>query len=186
MSFGKGIWLVLLLAGVVFSGTFGWEQYRKWTGEPAPVAAKVETSYGFSLDTLDGGLVRFEEFKGKVLLVNFWATWCAPCMEEFPSMVKLLDKFPDKMVMVAISADREEKDIKEFLSVFDGKRKNLIIAWEPGMVVARRYGTQALPETYLFSPQGELLDHYAGARDWSKPELLSKVAEFLKKDAVSK
>ena len=180
MNLANGIWIVVLFVGVIFSGLWGWEKYHSLTTEPPTVVAKQEGDYGFSLDTLGGGLVSFDQFKGKVLLVNFWATWCGPCLEEFPSMVKLLDQYPDKMVMVAISADREQKDITNFLNVFDGKRDNLIIAWEPGMVVARRYGTQALPETYVFSPNGELLNHFAGARDWSKPELLAKAAEFLK------
>lgn len=94
-------------------------------------------------------------------------------------MVKLLDQHSQKLAMVAISADHRKEDIANFLKAFDGKRPNLFVAWDPSSSVSTRYGVDALPETFLFSPTGELLDHIVGARDWSDPQLLEKARSHL-------
>lgn len=179
MGRAGAIWLIGLLAAVLVSGNLGWEWYQSLSRDKAPKVTSTKSKYGFSLESIDGKRVSFSQFTGKVLLVNFWASWCGPCMQEFPSMVKLLDQYPEKLVMIAISSDHRKEDIVGFLKAFDGKRDNLWIAWDPSQGVSSQYGVDALPESFLFSPTGEVLAHIIGARDWSDPQLVEAAKSHL-------
>src|SRR4051794_22991375 len=72
----------------------------------------------FTLKTLDGKDVSVTDFKGKVLLINLWATWCAPCVKEFPSLKNLVEKFGGKVVVLAVSHDHDREDIDTFVKAF--------------------------------------------------------------------
>jgi len=125
--------------------------------------------------------VTLSQFRGKIVVLNFWATWCPPCVQEMPSLVQLQKRMQDKGVTVlAVSVDDDANDYHKFLS--DHKIDVLTVreAGErtpTGVVapVSSRYGTIKVPETYIIDRQGTIRRKFIGAVDWSQPE----IAEYL-------
>ena len=126
----KVLGLFAVLTFSVFAGYLYWNS-RQWDSQSMPESYRVlddlETKGLFQgqeiefLD-IDGQSLRLSQLKGKILVFSFWATWCEPCVDEFPSLIKLLDEFPEKVVLLAISHDEEVKDVREFVSAFKGFR----------------------------------------------------------------
>lgn len=121
---------------------------------------------------LDGVTKSLSEYKGKVVILSFWATWCEPCVEEFPSFIKLLDEFPDKVILVAISHDDNEKDVKDFVAAFNGFRKNLVLTMDKGKALSLAFGVDKLPEGFIFDGEGKLQKKIIGIQDWATPNAL--------------
>ena len=129
---------------------------------------------------LAGGDFHISEIEGKPFILNFWATWCEPCLEEFPSMMELLRKFPDDFYMVAVSGDKEKKDLEVFLDAFGSRnQKNLINIWDPEMKMAPQYGTEILPESYIFDKNHKLARKVIGSIDWVSEDALGYFRERL-------
>ncbi|MBX3021608.1 MAG: TlpA family protein disulfide reductase [Bdellovibrionales bacterium] len=120
----------------------------------------------FTLPTLDGKPVSVTDFKGKILLVNIWATWCAPCVKEIPSLKNLVNKFGGKLVVLAVSHDRSKEDIETFVKAFGGLPEDFIIVWDKDRMTSKLLGTDALPETYILKPNQELKRKIAGETAW--------------------
>lgn len=120
----------------------------------------------FTLKDLSGKPVSLEDFRGKVVLVNIWATWCAPCVKEFPSLKNLVEKFKGEIVVLAISHDRSVEDIESFVRAFGTMPEAFVLLWDKEKSISKIFGTEALPETYIISPQGKLLRKVAGDTIW--------------------
>lgn len=115
---------------------------------------------------------------GKGLILHFWATWCAPCREEMPELVKFVkDTEKDPHVeFLAVSVDEDWKVVDGWL-----KERGIVglpVALDPKGAIADRYGVTGYPETFFIAPSGEIVKQLVGAADWSKPEARSFVAEF--------
>ncbi len=124
------------------------------------------------IKTLDGEIVSLKSFQGKIVILSFWATWCEPCVEEFPSFLKLMDAFPDKVVVIAISQDYEAKDVREFVEAFNGYRPNLILALDEDKNLGRIFKVDRLPEGFVFDSEGKLKKKIIGIQDWASPSAL--------------
>ena len=123
---------------------------------------------------LDGKVVSASSLiKGKPTVVSFWATWCEPCVEEFPSFVKLLDTYPEEVVLVAISHDYSPQEVKDFVSAFKGYRKNMILTMDEGKALSQSFGVDRLPEGFIFDKQGKLRKKIIGIQDWATPNALA-------------
>ena len=119
---------------------------------------------GFALPTLNGPQINSSErFRGKVVFINFWATWCPPCVEEMPSMLRLQAKMADdpRFEMLAISTDEGWTPVRKF---FEQKPPFEVLLDAEGKL-ARTYGTEKFPETYVVV-DGRLVGHIIGPRDW--------------------
>jgi peroxiredoxin len=120
----------------------------------------------FSLATPDGGALALGDFRGKVVLLNFWATWCEPCLEEMPAMERLARTYQSRgLVVLALSVDREGAGVvRPFL-----KRHGLTfpVGLDPQQAVARLYRVWALPSTFILDRTGAQLFLAQGARDWN-------------------
>jgi len=120
----------------------------------------------FTLQTSNGNSVSLSDFKGKAVLLNFWATWCVPCKKELPSMQKLYDAVKlDGVEVVAISIDRDKKDrIHQYI-----KNYNLTfpVLLDPGQKVRKDYFIMGLPTSYLIGADGKLKGFISGAREWN-------------------
>lgn len=126
----------------------------------------------FELADFDGKKVHLFDYKGKVVVLNFWATWCAPCVTEFPSMVKMAETLGEKVVLVTIAADERKDDVLAFIKTFKGTAPNIVHLWDPATKVAKDFGTDRLPETYIFKTDLKLAKKVVNSLDWSKPEVL--------------
>jgi len=123
----------------------------------------------------NGATLGVPNFGGKVLVLNFWATWCPPCVQETPSLSQFAAQFKDKgVVVLALSVDRDEKAYRAFLDKY-----------KPAFLTARDftvhadYGTFIYPETYIIDAQGTVRRKIAEGADWSDPGLTQFVGSLL-------
>ncbi len=134
----------------------------------------------FTLKNLAGQEVKLSDLRGKVVLVNFWATWCPPCREEVPSMDRLNRAMAGKpFQMLAISIDEGGKGAVE--SFFNKAGVTLPTLLDAGQKAGKRYGITGVPETFIVDKKGVILKKVIGPIDWSDPT----VAEFLE-DAMKR
>lgn len=126
---------------------------------------RVKTAPVFDLTDLNGTRVNLEKYRGKAVLLNFWATWCQACKEEMPAMERLHKELSKEGVqIVAISIDRGNEDrIKEFVEKYN---LTFPILLDPNQTVRRNYFIMGLPTSYLIDPQGKLRGFVSGARPW--------------------
>jgi thiol-disulfide isomerase/thioredoxin len=129
--------------------------------------------------TAAGKPVTMAQFKGKVVLVNFWATWCAPCVKEMPSISRLKDKIgSDDFAVVAISEDRRGADVAiPFLKKHG--IDNLTPFVDTRMILARGFRVVGMPTTYLIDRQGRITGSIAGAAEWDSDEAVAMVRKLL-------
>jgi len=126
--------------------------------------ARAKLADDFSLPTPAGGSFRLSEQRGKVVLVNFWATWCPPCLEEMPAMERLWSRHKDAgFVLVAISLDTDPKKVSQFVSV---RKFSFPVALDPKMEIAEKYGVRALPSSFVIDRDGTVTGVALGPRSW--------------------
>lgn len=118
---------------------------------------------------LNGKVVKLSDYKGKLVLLNFWATWCPPCIEEMPSMEQLYDKFKDKdFALLAVSFEDKLK-VKEFINLNEYKFTALVGQSE----TVTDYGVSNIPATFIVGKDGKLIAGIVGGLDWySEPIIL--------------
>ncbi|MFK7890864.1 MAG: TlpA family protein disulfide reductase [Granulosicoccus sp.] len=96
---------------------------------------------------------------GKVVYVDFWASWCAPCRASFPFMKDMAEKYGDSLVVVAINVDKDRKDADQFLQQYD---VNFDIVYDPAGGLAEKFEVKGMPTSYLYDRQGQLLGSHIG------------------------
>ena len=163
MNFWKKITGTRLTLALLLAIVFALSACR--TSEPAAIGS---TAPDFTVN--DGQKsVTLSQFRGKPVLLNFWATWCPPCVEEVPALVALQQQVGDRVTILAVSMDEDESAYKAFTA------KNM-----PGMLTVRDpahksssvYGTFAYPETFLIDRDGKIQRKFIGAVNWTSPEML--------------
>ena len=111
--------------------------------------------------------VHLASYRGKVVLVNFWATWCGPCIVEMPSLLALHHEQPD-LVILAVSVDEDPDAYKEFIA---RRHVDLITVRDPSESAAKLFHTDMWPETYVIDRKGVIRSKFVGAQDWGSPEI---------------
>jgi peroxiredoxin len=154
------LFALLMLVGVAACSKK--EQPLPGEGKPAP---------DFTLKNLAGENVSLASLRGKVVLLNFWATWCPPCREEIPSMVKLNQSMAGKpFQMLAVSIDEGGKQaVEEFFKRVGATLPTLL---DTKQEIGARYGITGVPETFLIDPNGVILKKVIGPLDWSHPDVV--------------
>ncbi len=133
-------------------------------GKPAP-----QFVVGDGTRTVD-----LSKLRGKVVLLNLWATYCAPCIEELPSLLALQRQMPD-LVIVAVSIDQDPDVYHRFL---EKHHVNLVTVRDADQRVNALYGTAQIPETYIIDRQGFLRRKFVSAQDWTSPEITGYLARL--------
>ena len=125
----------------------------------------------FSLVSLDGGELTLNDYQGKYLLVNFWATWCGPCKIEMPSLELLYRKYQKRnFAMIAISNDIfGAQVVKPYIQA---QNLTFPIGLDPKLKVSNQFGVISLPTTFLIDPQGKIIGVLNGAENWADPKTL--------------
>jgi cytochrome c biogenesis protein CcmG/thiol:disulfide interchange protein DsbE len=119
--------------------------------------------------------VSLNQFRGQVLVLNFWATWCPPCVEELPSLMTMQNRMKGNgVVVLAISIDVDGDAYHRFLKQHE---VNLLTVRDPDQKVSRVYGTSGWPETFIIDREGVLRRKFVGPVDWTAPEVM----QFLSK-----
>lgn len=127
-----------------------------------------ETAPDFSV-TDSQRTVTLSQLRGKPVLLNFWASWCAPCVEEMPSMVQLQRIMGDKVTILAVSEDSDDNAYKQFVR---SRNIDLLTVRDTRESVNGLYGTFKFPETYVIDRNGEIVRKFIGAVDWTNPEIV--------------
>lgn len=144
-------------------------------------AAQNRRAPEFELPRLGGGSRKLSDYRGEVVLLNFWTKTCAPCLEEMPALAKLgqsLAKRPG-IRLVTITTDESAEDAERTLkSLFGGAPPFEVLIDPEATVVADKFGTKLFPETWFIDPEGIIRARVDGARDWSNP-LVVTFAESL-------
>lgn len=152
------------------------------TGASAPDPWAINGLVGgkaplFTLNDVDGNQVSITDFRGKVILLNFWATWCPPCRDELPVFNKLRSDYKGKKFeVVAVSTDRSLPAIKRFLKKVP---LDFIILHDKDIKTARSYKVFSLPTTFLIDRSGRVVEMFLGEMNWTSPELREKIDELL-------
>ena len=131
----------------------------------------------FSFRADNGKVVTARDFGGKLLLVNFWASWCAPCVEEMPALDEMARELgPKGLVVLAVSQDKEESAYKQFLT---RNPVAFMTVRDPSKEVQLNYGTNLLPESYLIDHNGKVLEKFVSSQAWASPQMIEHVQSLL-------
>lgn len=129
----------------------------------------------FTVTTDNGQAVSLDHFGGKLMVLNFWASWCEPCVEETPSLSAFAEQYKNKgVVVLAVSVDKDPEAYHKFVERF-----------HPAFLTARdlrvhaQYGTFVYPETYVIDTSGKVLRKYAEAKNWMNQDMLSDINSLL-------
>ena len=137
---------------------------------------RTEAAPDFSLKDIDGEIHTLSMYKGKVVVVNFWATWCPPCREELPSMQRAWKKFQDNgIVMLAIDIGEDEDTIFEFTADY---LVDFPLLMDLDSSVIKQWPVRGLPTTFVVDPDGRLAYRAIGSGDWDDPGLIKLFIEL--------
>jgi cytochrome c biogenesis protein CcmG/thiol:disulfide interchange protein DsbE len=173
----EGLLVRKILSGAALGGAllvlvvFVSPSYRQ--GERS-IAGKRAPEFSF---TLAGKPARLEDLRGKVVVLNFWATWCPPCVEETPSLNRLQEQIvPIGGMVLGISVDEDEAKYEQFLVqqkvIFPNYR-------DTTQTLSGRYGTSVYPETYIIDRDGKIARKMIGPQKWDDPEMVAYVRALL-------
>ncbi|MCE5312004.1 MAG: redoxin domain-containing protein [Nitrospiraceae bacterium] len=161
--------LLLLVAVIIFSFAPYVQAYQ--AGVIAP---------DFMLPDLEGKKVRLSDFRGKAVLLNFWATWCGPCVKEMSDFNDLYVTLKNRgLVVIGVSVDLSEESVRYFV-----KKKKLlfpILHDKTKDVAGSKYRTYGLPTTFLIKPDGTITEKLIGERPWGSQKMKEKIYSILPK-----
>ena len=151
----------------------------QWVGRAAPP---------LDLPDLEGRRHTLSDYRGKVIFLNIWASFCEPCKKEMPSMERLVRTYDGRgLVMLAVSVDPEAEDAQAFMTEFmRGRQSGMTVLHDPSSEAAASYGTELLPETYLIDRSGRIVARFVNAYDWSRPEVTRLIEHLLSDPAQAR
>ena len=162
--------LILFLAGALFFVLYQGPRRMVGPGDQAP---------DFTLPALGGGSIALRDFRQQVVVVNFWATWCPPCVDETPGLKKFAEQLRTSgVVVIGVSEDHDRVALESFVTNY---HITYPIAHDLDQAVATRYGTFKYPESYIIGGDGRIARKIVGAVNWQNPALLSTVQELARR-----
>ncbi len=165
---GGGLLIALLVNLLPLSGLPDPWAIEDLLGKEAP---------DFTLKDLNGRDVSLRDLRGRVLLLNFWATWCPPCVEEIPALNRLRRGFQGRdFEIVGISTDRSVSTIKEFMET---NPIEYLVLHDGDIKVSRIYNVFSIPTTFLIDRNGRIVERYFGEQDWTSREIKEKIDALL-------
>jgi thiol-disulfide isomerase/thioredoxin len=149
--------------------------YVNYIGIHERIVVAGDSAPEFTIRTDSGLQVTVPNFGGKLLVLNFWATWCPPCVQETPSLSQFAAQYANKgVVVLGVSVDKDEKQYRAFLDRF---RPTFETARD--FKIHEDYGTFMYPETYFIDSHGKVLKKIAEGADWSDPQIAQYVNSLL-------
>ncbi len=178
----KNLSLIFLLLSLIAAITL-WLDYR-----PVPAIVKVpdmdaaqsplsKSAPDFTFTDLQGRKGDLAAFKGKIVILHFWATWCAPCVSELPKLLKTAAEMDKDIVVLAVSSDKSPADISKFLKLHThdiAKNASIYMIWDKDRAITHDlYQTFAYPETILIDRAGMMVRKIPGDADWGAADIKS-------------
>ncbi|MFC1843669.1 TlpA family protein disulfide reductase [Thermodesulfobacteriota bacterium] len=143
----------------------------------SPVATVGKPAPDFDTVDLEGKVWSLSKLKGKVVFVNFWATWCAPCREEMPSMQRLYTRMPkDKFEMIALFNNDKPKAVKNFVTKLG---ITMPILSDEHNFAGPKYGLTGVPETFIIDKQGVVREKFIGPAEWDSPQNVTMLMKYI-------
>lgn len=144
------------------------QELKPWKGGPTPPLA---------LNDLNGKPVKLEDYRGKVVMVQFWATWCPPCLKEIPSMMRLQARLAGQpFVILAVNMGETEKEVKDFLAKVNA---DFAILMDSDGKALTAWKVFVAPSTFLVDPKGSIRHTLQGGAEWDAPEYVAKISELM-------
>lgn len=167
-----GVRVLLMALAVLVVGFF---LYREIAVDAGAATGGSAASYDWKVVAPDGTPVNLEDYKGRPVLLNVWATWCGPCMMEMPSLIALAERPELKEANVAVllvSTDGDLEPVQRFLSRTKTGNAEVLVAAE---MPPKTFSTTGIPATFLISPDGMIVRREIGAMDWNTPEVVEEL-----------
>jgi cytochrome c biogenesis protein CcmG/thiol:disulfide interchange protein DsbE len=166
-------WISMMLIAVL---AIGLVYVVSGTLEP-PLVNAGDKAPDFKVTTEHGKTITRDNFGGKLLVLNFWASWCPPCVEETPSLEEFAKEFaPQGVVVLGVSNDGSDSQYKNFLQRY---HIDFETARDTQNAISASYGTYQLPETYLIDQKGRVVEKIISNQNWMDPEFLARVRKLL-------
>ncbi|RKX69427.1 TlpA family protein disulfide reductase [candidate division WOR-3 bacterium] len=132
-----------------------------------------------ALKDLSGNTYRFSDFKGKVVLVDFWAVWCPPCRMSIPELIRIYERYHDQgLVVIGVSLDRDLNEVRRFIKQYD--IPYLILLGNEAVV--KKFEIRSIPNLYLFDKNGEVVAHRIGYSAEGMAEIDRKIREIIERE----
>jgi peroxiredoxin len=145
---------------------------------PADLLQAGSMAPDFTLKDLAGNTVTLSQYRGKVVFLNFWATWCQPCRAEMPAMERLNEVYGSQnFVMLAVNAEEDAETVEAFLKEHP---HSFTVLLDQEAKAQSLYGVYRFPETFLIDKRGKIVERYLGVRDWSGVDFLKKINALMK------
>jgi thiol-disulfide isomerase/thioredoxin len=190
MRSGCAALLALLAVLLVLPGGFASLRAETGGGDQPPLGKFIPTSPPhpapeISFTDAAEKTLSLADFTGKLVLINLWATWCAPCRHEMPSLERLQNRLGGKIVILAISEDMGgDKAVEPFIAKLGiGGLKTYL---DPKSAVGRAFKVDGLPTSFLIDRQGRVVGHVEGEAEWDSPNMLAVIEPFLAQDDIVK
>lgn len=176
----------LLFAMFVFALTFAQSKEAPLSTDEKKVLKKLRITpatqwieaHDFAGKMMDAKSVNLQDYRGRFVLLNFWATWCSPCLKEMPDLENAYNEMgQEKLVVLAVGMGESVEKIKAFFNKY-GFTFPLLA--DNRMKITKLYGVRNIPVTYLIDPDGVVLGRALGVRDWANPDLLAFIDSRLK------
>jgi thiol-disulfide isomerase/thioredoxin len=168
----------LIILAIILAATVGWTLFAD---KMSPKIRALDAAPDFAFVTLEGDKGKLSQYAGKVVFVHFWATWCAPCLVEFPTLMDLARDAGKDIVILAIAVQDEEKNIIKFLKkIKQDIPENVHIIADPDKAISEAlYQTIKLPETYVISGDQKIFERVAGAeKNWNSEDWKDKISRL--------
>jgi peroxiredoxin len=164
--------LLQVLSIVLLTGLTGVHATEKLAQTLTPVEGKP-VAPEFSLRDIEGKMHKLSDYRGKPIILNFWATWCPPCREEMPAMQRAWTKLQhEDIALLAIDVGEDEDTIFTFTADYSVEFPLLM---DVDSSIIQQWPVLGLPTTFVIDPQGRIVYRAAGGREWDDPVLLDKV-----------
>jgi len=135
-------------------------------------ASSFRSAPDFALQDAQGKTHKLSDFRGKIVLLHFWASWCPPCLGEIPNWLEMAEEFKGKPIqLLAVSLDESWAAAEKVLPS-SKLPPGVVSVIDPKTQVSEQYGSYAFPETYLISPKGEIITKWIGPQDWKSPDFV--------------
>lgn len=136
----------------------------------------------FPYKDLAGNNLELASLKGKIVILNFWASWCAPCIEEVPSLIKLVQEFKGDVQLIAVSGDSNREDVEVFLKSFPQlKEANIAIVYDEDRSIMKLFDVARLPESLVLNQEHKLVKKLVGSIDWYNADSVAYMKNLLGK-----
>lgn len=177
---------LVILLGIIFSTALGITLFLRYpSAESRSYAINLgvqeytvpSEARDFTLTDINNERISLKNYRGKIVMLNFWATWCTPCRQEMPSMEKLYRQFKDRgFVVVSVASGDDSKSVNAFIKEYNITFPALL---DSNLEVTDHYKVWALPTTYFINPKGEIIGRVHGSRDWSTKEATQYITSIV-------